>query len=86
MVCGEGLQEQTSTLSLNSHGALVVLAATVTTGQRLILQNPENWAERAGRVARLGRSYGGQTEVGLEFSEPSPDFWLIRDTAIPPVD
>ncbi len=80
VACGDGgmLREQTCTFSLNAHGILVPLAASVTIGQRLIIQNPENWAERDGRVTRLGRSYGGRTEVGIEFSEPAPDFWLIR--------
>jgi hypothetical protein len=50
----------------------------VTIGQRLVIQNPENWTERDGRVTRLGRCYAGRTEVGIEFSEPTPDFWLIR--------
>jgi hypothetical protein len=80
IVCGaEGrLQEHTFTFSLNAHGVLVALAASVKIGQRLILQNPENWAERDGRVAHVGRCYAGRTEVGIEFSEPAPDFWLIR--------
>lgn len=80
IVCGdEGrLQEPTCTISLNTHGLLVALACTVTIGQMLIIQNPENWAERYGRVARLGRCYAGRTEVGIEFSEPAVDFWLMR--------
>lgn len=65
-------------LSLNAHGVLVALGATVKIGQTLIIQNPENWAERRGRVTSLGRSYGGRAEVGIEFTEPAPDFWLIR--------
>ncbi len=57
MVCGDGgrLQEPTSTFSANAHGVLVALAARVTMGQRLIIQNPENRAKRDGRVTRLGR-------------------------------
>jgi hypothetical protein len=83
IVCGDGgrLQEQTCTFSLNAHGVLVALAATVTIGQRLIIQNPENWAERDGRVTRLGRCYAGRTEVGIEFTEPAPDFWLMRTSS-----
>jgi hypothetical protein len=80
IVCGDGrrLQERTYTFSLNVHGVLVALAATVTIGQRLIIQNPENRVERDGRVTHLGRCYAGRTEVGIEFTEPAPDFWLIR--------
>jgi hypothetical protein len=50
------------------------LAASVTIGQRLVFQNPENWAERHCRVVRLGLCYEGRTEVGVEFTEPVPDF------------
>lgn len=71
-------QEQTSTVALNAHGALVSLAATVTVGQRLTIHNPDNWAERDGLVKSLGRSYAGRTEVGIEFTEPAPDFWLMN--------
>lgn len=78
VVCCGQLQEHTATFSLNAHGVLVPLAASVTTGQRLVIQNPENWAERIGRVTRLGQCYAGRTEVGIEFAEPVPDFWLMR--------
>lgn len=78
--CGQGgkWQEQTCSFSLNAHGVLVALAAPMTVGQTIVIQNPENWAERGGRVSRLGRCYAGRTEVGIEFTEPAPDFWLIR--------
>ena len=60
LVCGdEGLQEPTCTLSLNAHGTLVALGATGTISQRLVIQNPDNCAERDGRVTRLGRCYAG---------------------------
>ena len=79
IVCAEGQwQEETYTFSLNAHGILVALAATMTVGQMIVIQNPENWAERDGRVTRLGRCCAGRTEVGIEFTEPAPDFWLIR--------
>jgi hypothetical protein len=59
VVCGQSpekqhFQEETSTLSINAHGALVALATEVTLGQRLLLLNPQTWNERAGRVTRLG--------------------------------
>jgi PilZ domain len=81
IICGdEGrFQEQTRTSSLNIHGVLVALAAQVAIGDRLTIQNPENWAERSGHVIRLGRCYAGRTEVGIEFMEPAPDFWLLND-------
>jgi len=86
IVCGDAgrFQEQTCTYSLNAHGVLVALAATVKIGQMLIIQNPENWAEREGRVTSLGRCYAGRTEVGIEFTEPALDFWLIRASSKTP--
>ena len=79
IVCGDAgrFQEHTCTSSLNAYGALVTLAASVTIGQRLVFQNPENWAERYCRVIRLGLCYEGRTEIGVEFTEPVPDFWHI---------
>jgi len=79
VVCGDGarFQEETCTSWLNAHGTLIHLAASVTIGQKLVIQNPENWAERGGRVTHIGLSYAGRTEVGIEFTEPVPDFWLI---------
>jgi hypothetical protein len=82
IVCGESadeqhFQEQVSTLSINAHGALVALSAHVTLGQRLLLMNPQTWNERAGRVARLGPLHAGRTQVGIEFTAPSPEFWPL---------
>jgi len=78
IVCEDAgrFQEQTCMSSVNTYGILVALAAPVAVGQRLIIQNPENWAERNGRVTRVGRCYAGRTEVGIEFTEPAPDFWI----------
>ena len=81
-ICGdEGLQEQTCAFSLNAHGTLIGVSAKVRIGQRLIIQNPENQAKRVGRVTRLGRCQAGKTEVGIEFTEAAPDFWLITDNS-----
>jgi len=81
VICGspedQRFQEETSTLSINDHGALVVLATEVTLGQRVLLMNPQTWNERAGRVTRLGAIDGGRTQVGIEFAEPAPGFWPL---------
>lgn len=70
-------QEETFTIVVSAHGALVVLAAKVTLGQRLLLMNSKNWDQREGRVAYLGSPYDGLTQVGIEFMRPSPEFWPI---------
>jgi hypothetical protein len=88
IVCEDSgqFQEQACISSLNAHGVLVALAAPVTVGQRLIIRNPENCAERSGRVTHIGRRNAGRTEVGIEFTKPAPDFWLIRASSETPID
>lgn len=76
-------QEETFTIVVSAHGALVVLAAKVALGQRLLLMNPNTWDQQEGRVAYLGSPYGGLTQVGIEFTRPSPEFWPISS---PPDD
>jgi len=69
--------EDTFTLSISAHGALVVLAAEVTLGQRLLLMNPQNWDERKVRVARVAAFDGRVAQVGIEFTQPAPEFWPV---------
>jgi hypothetical protein len=73
-------EERTFTISVSTHGALVVLAAKVAVGQTLFLKNPETQRETEGRVARLGASFGGLSQVGIEFPQAVPELW----TAPPP--
>jgi hypothetical protein len=69
--------EETSTISVSAHGALVSLATEVALGQTLMLMNPESWDERHVRVARIGSSGGDMTKVGIEFEQPAPEFWPV---------
>ena len=70
-------EEQTFTISVSTHGALVVLATKVVVGQRLFLRNPETQFETEGRVARLGAPYGGLAQVGIEFPTPAAELWTV---------
>ena len=71
-------QEETFTVSVSAHGALVMLATKVELGQALSLVNLQTHAETKGRVARFGSPYGGLAQVGIEFVEPAPDFWHLE--------
>jgi len=75
--------EETQTLVVNVHGALVLLSGRVTKGQRLILTNRATKTEQECRVASIGSHSDGKTQVGVEFLQPSPDFWRI---SFPPSD
>jgi len=67
--------EDTFTVNVSAHGALLILAAKVGVGQKLVLMNPENWQEEDVHVARLGTFDGTRTQVGIEFMRAAPDFW-----------
>jgi hypothetical protein len=82
MVCGQStgngpFKEETVTLSINSHGALLALAAGVALGQRLLLINRQTWDEIEARVRRLAVLDDQRTQVAIEFTQPAPDFWPI---------
>ncbi len=42
---GRAFREETFTLTVSAHGALVILATRVVLGQRVVLMNPKNWDE-----------------------------------------
>jgi diguanylate cyclase (GGDEF)-like protein len=69
-------QEETFTISVSAHGALLMLASKVTLGQTLFVRNPLTNNEKTARVARFGVPYGGIAQVGVEFPEPAAEFWL----------
>jgi hypothetical protein len=88
VVSGEGADkrpfyEETYTVVVNAHGALILLEAIVRVGQSLTLRNAKSQEEVLCRVVDLNSSRTGQAEVGVEFLQPSPRFWHI---AFPPVD
>jgi hypothetical protein len=68
-------QEETFTISVNAHGALVLLSAKVALGQTVTILKAGTQQEQEGRVARLGAQYGGLAQVAVEFAQPAPEFW-----------
>jgi hypothetical protein len=76
-------EEETHTLIVNLHGALILLEKKVTKGQKLRMKNRVTQAEQVCQVASLGSKAEGKTQVGVEFVQPSPDFWQI---SFPPED
>ena len=75
--------EETHTLVVNLHGALIVLAGKVAKGQKLWLTNRATQEEQVCRVANVYATPDGKAQIGLEFLKPSPDFWRI---SFPPED
>lgn len=70
-------REETFTVTVNAHGALMMLEAKVSLGQRLRLANSANKHERECRVAYTGSDHAGLAQVAIEFTQPAPEFWAL---------
>ncbi len=70
-------REETFTVTISAHGALVMLEASVSLGQKLLVVNSKNHEEREGRVAFKGPAHAGLAQVGVEFTHPAPEFWQL---------
>jgi hypothetical protein len=80
---GESFREETGTLAINAHGALILLAAPVELEQHLRLRHRGTQEEQDCTVVFVGEEQEGKTQVGIEFLAPAPSFWRI---AFPPED
>jgi hypothetical protein len=68
------VSEKTHAVIVNDHGALILLAAAVKTQQIIRVENLLG-EEALCRVASLGRTFMGKTQVAVEFIMPMPGFW-----------
>ena len=73
----EDFQEETRTLVVNAHGALISLAAKVVAGQQITVHNKATRKTLNCRVVYLGNPAAGKIQMGVEFMEPCPSFWQI---------
>lgn len=69
--------EKTHTLMVNAHGALLLLAMTVSVDKFVVLENPGTGQELLCRVTHVGTHFMGKAQVGVEFIKPAPEFWGI---------
>ncbi len=77
------VSEVTRTVTVNAHGAQVLLGLTVSIGQLLTLRHSGTGEEVSCRVVYLSPHQSEKREVGVEFMRPSPGFWRI---SFPPPD
>jgi hypothetical protein len=78
---GLPFEEETQTLAVSAHGALIPVSTQVSKGQRLALSNVQTRAVLECVVAHIRR--GDHLQVGVEFMLPNPTFWHV---AFPPKD
>jgi hypothetical protein len=76
-------EEDTHTLAISVHGALLVVTAPVYRGQRFTLSNLQTNAALECIVAHIHKVPGEETRVGVEFMMPNQTFWRV---AFPPKD
>lgn len=69
------IAEDSHTVIVNDHGALILLAATLKVQQIIRIENLAQGKELLCRVAALGPSFMGKTQIAVEFILPMPGFW-----------
>lgn len=70
-------EEETRTLVVNAHGALISLSAKVIAGQQIKVSNRATKKAMECRVVYVGNPVADKMQMGIEFVEPCPFFWQI---------
>jgi hypothetical protein len=76
-IANRGFCEETRTLVVNAHGALISLAAGVTNGQTITMSNGATRDSRDCRIVYVGSPQAGRSQLGVEFLKPSSAFWQL---------
>ena len=77
------VSEETRTVTVNAHGAMILLGLKVSIGQLLTLRNSTTGEEIACRVVYVSPHESEKRQVGVDFINPCPRFWRI---SFPPSD
>lgn len=80
---GKSVTLETHTLSVNAHGALIVVKDHLLADTRLIIEHGATKERLACRVVRPPRETPEGYQTAIEFDSASPDFWKI---AFPPAN
>jgi propanol-preferring alcohol dehydrogenase len=80
---GKAFEEQTHTMIVNAHGALVQLRADIKETSSIRLRNRFTKEEMGCRLVWLKVLEDGTRHVAIEFLKPSPRFWQVD---FPPED
>ncbi|MFZ1974155.1 MAG: PilZ domain-containing protein [Candidatus Acidiferrales bacterium] len=73
----------TTTVSVNSHGAMIILKQGLPPDTRLVLEHCGTKERVACKVVRPSREIPEGFQIPIEFDSPAPNFWGI---AFPPTD
>ena len=76
-------REDTHTIIVNAHGALVEMESSLEQGQSVIMHNVRTSEKIECTVKLVQRASGGKYPTALEFTKANPGFWRI---SFPPED
>ena len=76
-------KEDTHTIIVNAHGALVEMGAQLDQGQIVTMRNARTNDAAECEVKLVTPSPGGKFSTALEFTKPNPSFWHV---SFPPED
>lgn len=79
----EKFVEETNTIIVNAHGALIALKEKVEERQLLTIHNLATQEEIQCTVIDVSVNSSGSPEIGVEFQKASPNFWRV---SFPPFD
>lgn len=74
---GQNFKEETRTLVVNAHGALISLATPVTAGQQIQMSNKATEQSLNCRIVYVSKPQAGRSQMGIEFEKPMASFWQI---------
>lgn len=80
---GKPVTHEAITLSVNAHGALVIMKQHLPAETRLVLEHAITQERMACRVVRPPRETPDGFQLALEFDSAAPGFWKI---AFPPAN
>ena len=80
---GKIFQEESSTVTVSTHGACVLLSTDIDTQKPALLINAKTKDEAQCRVVHRREVENGRREIGFDFETPHPKIWGI---GFPPDD
>jgi hypothetical protein len=80
---GSKFEEETRTLVVNAHGALLAVTIALPAGQQVTLTHKLTRNSIECKTVNVGKPQGGKAQIGVEFLKATPMFWMID---FPPED
>jgi hypothetical protein len=74
---GRKFRENSQTIVVSAHGALLYLHETVEMGAQVMLINPATEEEQECRIVFIGDISDKGQRIGVEFLSPAPHFWGV---------